>query len=314
MTTSLSEALIDPDKVNHILTGTLAGGSPFIFSGYANGNFSTAFRLASLPEASLVPIEVATPTYDGPQGLGDGQSMTVRTGGELGKNFAVVVATRNIEGGTIGSGLEVVGGIVNISGGSVGQRFSALDGSVVTISGGSIGHSLSAYDGSEMNISGGSLTSSFSAESGSIVNVRGGSFGSRIFVYNDSAVNFFGSNFSLDGILLDDLVAGEAFEIVDRDVTLSGLLADGSEFSFNLNTVDEIFLSCIVDPAATLTVTFTPELQLGDVNQDGIVNFLDISPFIAILSSGGFQAGADTNQDGAVNFLDISPLIALLTL
>lgn len=51
---------------------------------------------------------------------------------------------------------------------------------------------------------------------------------------------------------------------------------------------------------------------LGDVNRDGAVNFLDISPFIAVLSVGGFQEEADIDRNGFVNFLDISPFIALL--
>ena len=52
---------------------------------------------------------------------------------------------------------------------------------------------------------------------------------------------------------------------------------------------------------------------LGDTNQDGAVNFLDISPFISLLSSGTFLDQADTNRDGVVDFLDISPFISLLT-
>ena len=51
---------------------------------------------------------------------------------------------------------------------------------------------------------------------------------------------------------------------------------------------------------------------LGDVNLDDVVDFLDISPFIAILSSGGFQAEADIDQNGVVNFLDIAPFIDIL--
>ena len=54
-------------------------------------------------------------------------------------------------------------------------------------------------------------------------------------------------------------------------------------------------------------------MLLGDVNKDYVVNFLDISPFISILSAGGFQAEADTNEDGEVSFLDISSFISLLT-
>lgn len=52
---------------------------------------------------------------------------------------------------------------------------------------------------------------------------------------------------------------------------------------------------------------------IGDVNRDGEINFLDISPFIALLSSGGFQCEADINEDDVVNFLDISPFISLLS-
>ena len=52
---------------------------------------------------------------------------------------------------------------------------------------------------------------------------------------------------------------------------------------------------------------------LGDVNLDGMVNFLDISPFIGVLTdTGNNQAEADTNEDGMVNFLDIAPFINIL--
>ena len=52
--------------------------------------------------------------------------------------------------------------------------------------------------------------------------------------------------------------------------------------------------------------------DIGDVNHSGTVDFLDISPFIAILSSSGYQREADCNGDGVVNFLDIAPFVALL--
>ncbi len=48
---------------------------------------------------------------------------------------------------------------------------------------------------------------------------------------------------------------------------------------------------------------------LGDINQDGEINFLDIAPFISVLTSSGFQDEADMNQDGVVNLLDINSLI-----
>ena len=52
---------------------------------------------------------------------------------------------------------------------------------------------------------------------------------------------------------------------------------------------------------------------LCDVNLDNVVNFLDIAPFISVLTIGNFQAEADCNQDGVVNFLDIAPFITILT-
>ena len=52
---------------------------------------------------------------------------------------------------------------------------------------------------------------------------------------------------------------------------------------------------------------------LGDVDQDGVVNFLDIASFIVILTNGPYLAEADCNEDGVVDFLDIDPFIAILT-
>ena len=51
---------------------------------------------------------------------------------------------------------------------------------------------------------------------------------------------------------------------------------------------------------------------IGDVNQDGVVNLLDVPPFVALLSNGGFQLEADINQDGVVDLLDVNPFVDLL--
>jgi hypothetical protein len=66
--------------------------------------------------------------------------------------------------------------------------------------------------------------------------------------------------------------------------------------------------------AANNNLSFTvSEVLLGDVNLDGVVNFLDIAPFIGVLSGNTFQAEADVNLDGTVNFLDIAPFISILS-
>lgn len=51
---------------------------------------------------------------------------------------------------------------------------------------------------------------------------------------------------------------------------------------------------------------------LGDVNQDGVVEFADIPSFIALLIAEEFQAEADCNEDGEVTFADIPAFIEIL--
>ena len=70
------------------------------------------------------------------------------------------------------------------------------------------------------------------------------------------------------------------------------------------NAIDVLLQRVSVLPAPPL---------LGDVNLDGVVDFFDISPFISILSLGGFQTEADIDQSDKVDFLDISPFITILS-
>ena len=52
---------------------------------------------------------------------------------------------------------------------------------------------------------------------------------------------------------------------------------------------------------------------LGDVNCDGVVDLLDVQPFVILVTSGEFSAKADINGDGVVNLLDVQPFVELLT-
>ena len=51
----------------------------------------------------------------------------------------------------------------------------------------------------------------------------------------------------------------------------------------------------------------------GDVNGDGLVDFLDIGPFVGLLTNGEFLEAADLDGNGVVDFLDIAPFVGLLT-
>ena len=67
--------------------------------------------------------------------------------------------------------------------------------------------------------------------------------------------------------------------------------------------------------AKTLTARWIPcpPTLLGDVNLDGAVTLLDVSPFVSVLTSGKYQAEADINEDAAVNLLDVKPFVDLLS-
>lgn len=107
-------------------------------------------------------------------------------------------------------------------------------------------------------------------------------------------------------------------EIVNQNGWAAGNSMAFVFFNDPLDTSERIAVSFDGNPAesALLTIDFTPAdetVLLGDIDLNGFVNFLDISPFIALLSAGEFQNEADTNEDGSVNFLDIAPFIAILS-
>ena len=84
-----------------------------------------------------------------------------------------------------------------------------------------------------------------------------------------------------------------------------------------------LFNSATIDGVEAINVNFRSILfgasvfhtlpLLGDVDENELVSFADVSPFIALLSSSGFQREADINRSGTVDFADVSPFIAILS-
>ncbi len=103
-------------------------------------------------------------------------------------------------------------------------------------------------------------------------------------------------------------LSGLADHTLEAGETVSFLLAFSSGVGDNSGGHD----LWVDNVAVSGTFTAAPFL-LGDVNRDGVVDFLDIAPFIGLLTSGEFQAEADCDGSGGVNFLDIAPFIGILS-
>lgn len=103
---------------------------------------------------------------------------------------------------------------------------------------------------------------------------------------------------------------------------LLGTVFDGTQAPFTIDlptglTVDgynAVSVWCVAAGVSFGHGTFSAPVLLGDVDGNGVIEFADIPPFIAILQAGTFNAQADTNQDGSVTFDDIPPFIDILTM
>jgi hypothetical protein len=107
----------------------------------------------------------------------------------------------------------------------------------------------------------------------------------------------------------------------DIEIDLSGLedhtLAAGEsaviQIAFSNGTGSGSGHHLFIDNVAFSVAAEETTVLLGDVSLDGVVNFLDIAPFIGVLSGSEFQIEADCDLSGGVDFLDIASFIAILS-
>lgn len=180
-------------------------------------------------------------------------------GGSVGDRFETFTGSEtNLISGSMGASSFVdIGGVVNIRGGVVGVSFLSELGSQVSISGGTINDSFRARG--EVYVSGGSIGDDFGVLSDGEVYIHGGIKGDSFSVSSGGSVHLYGTSFLLDGVLLDTLTPGQPTLITDRDLALTGKLADGSMLAFGLNSNLLPGGADFFDVGATLTVTLVPE-------------------------------------------------------
>lgn len=290
----------------------------FLFAVLTSLVLSNSSPVQALQVIDLFPNDEITNGTD----IDSGTTVNV-LGGSIGLGVDLSNGVLNVESGSValGAGSITTGftnsnNMVQVSGGNIGGFFQLTNNTQLDVSGGQL-ESFGVFSGSSATISGGVVTRFPDIFSSGVVNISGGNvFAVRVF--SGGEVNFFGTEFSLDDEPID-LTLNEEFVITDRNVTLTGLLQDGSPIETSLNTVFGGFSSSNPDGAAagarvTVTLVNSDLVQdfIGDVNLDGAVNFSDIPAFIGVLASGEFQAQADVNFDGAVTFADIPPFIKIL--
>ena len=127
----------------------------------------------------------------------------------------------------------------------------------------------------------------------------------------ESVVGYDDSGFSIAGTTLTYVsLSGNGqsedipFGALDQDEIL---LTAGAVVRFSSNpSIDSGFTIGSIGVAI-------PQVVYGDVNIDGMVNLLDVMPFVLLLSNTNYQLEGDFNKDGFVNLLDVSPFIESLT-
>lgn len=109
--------------------------------------------------------------------------------------------------------------------------------------------------------------------------------------------------------------AGDRFVIADVGGNLTGFFAGLESQVSEFTSVEgfEFLLSYDTQADEIELIALANVVLLGDVNMDGIVNLLDVGPFINALTTGTFILEADIDQNGSVDLLDVGPFVDILT-
>ncbi|MCA9262794.1 MAG: hypothetical protein KDA60_03055 [Planctomycetales bacterium] len=240
-----------------LLTGVLSDGIPFAFTAQAiplefSGTIVDRFDPGTLNlETSELPAVgsqlIRASMAHVPLGIRQGQTLIVDAGGVVAGeiNAGWGSAVRIEEGGLVLGDLEASGAMIAVTGGEIRGLLRAFNGSDVSISQGAVSV-LEAFDGSRVVLQGGTIGNDWG--------------GFRLLSGSEFSIQ--GSSFRLDNKELVDLVRGEPFLVAERDITLSGVLANGDQFEFFLSSSADGFFGPVrhyVSREATLTVTLVPE-------------------------------------------------------
>lgn len=150
------------------------------------------------------------------------------------------------------------------------------------------------------------------------LNTRGTIAYARTSVLDSATSEFFFNTVDNPGLdtqiftVFGEVVSG--MDVVDQIQALDKIVATGAAITFfDLPVINAALPPAeLTAPSNLVTLISASAVTLADVNVDSEINFLDIAPFIELLSAAEFQAEADCDCNGTLNFLDIAPFIAIL--
>lgn len=208
--------------------------------------------------------------YDAPEGPGDVGGITALDGGvaNIKSGFlyglqASQSGTVNISGGFVAIASAREKGLFVFDGGDTSMLF--VESATATIRSGFLfaqiilGGEGTGPDDSVLNLEGGETDySQITVGDRGVVNLSGGTpLGGVYSLFTEAGglLNVMGSEFSLNGVPITSLIGTEPFEVLDRSVTLTGLLSDGQPFSMDVTESFGADPSVVVLPGARLTLT-----------------------------------------------------------
>ncbi len=111
---------------------------------------------------------------------------------------------------------------------------------------------------------------------------------------------------NLNNFGLPELQVGDSFEVI---AAAGGIVGTFDEVTFSHTPAGTYWQIEYTVNSVRITLS---DILIGDINGDGMVDLLDVAPFVDAVVTGNFLPSADINQDGIVDLLDVQPFIAIL--
>jgi hypothetical protein len=169
-----------------VISGVYSDGVPFVFSA-DRGEVNSPVMLVKSAAYSLQPTNIVVPTDAAPEGIHDGQTLTLLDGGALGPHFTVGTGSSLIvQGGIIGRNVEVIGATVDATGGAL-ETFNVFRGGVVNFGGNSSWDDVTLFPGAVANFHDDQQGGNVDARPGTVVNIHGGKIAGSVSVEESTA-------------------------------------------------------------------------------------------------------------------------------